>query len=81
MKDTTKIPTKDLEWLETTLNQLVKGDDAELVGLTIIEDLHWSCRTIEDYYEVIDFLKKKPNATRNDIIVLFMDIQDKYPED
>lgn len=81
MKDTCKISMQDLDWLENKLKEIVNGDIAEKVSdLTIIEHLHWSCETVDDYYKVIDFLKKNPSATRNDVILLFMSIQETHPD-
>lgn len=71
-----EITENKLKWLESELERLVKGDiGEELSDFTIIEDLHYSCKSDEDYRRVIDYLKNNPNAKRNDLIVLFINIR------
>ena len=74
-----KIPTNILEWLENKLSEIVKDDICETVSdFTTIECLHMVCKTTEEYYEVIDFLKKNPNTTRNDVYGVLAEIDNRH---
>lgn len=80
MKDRTLISQEDLEWLENKIKNIVKdcGDAEEISDLNSIEELHYQCKTPQDYYEVIEFIKKNPDISRNDLIVFLWDIGEKY---
>ena len=83
MEGKSTISAADLEWLEGVINEIVKDDvgeklSIELSNITSISELHRSCKTASDYYDVIDYLKKHPDTTDNDLVILFMDIREKY---
>ena len=72
------ITKSEIQWLENKLENIVKDDIGEEVSdFTIVEDLHFTCKTDEDYRSVIDFIKNNPEAKRNDIIVLLLNIRKK----
>lgn len=70
-----KITVSDLEFLEHKLSEIVKDSVAETVSaIPITKDLHLTCASSDDYFKVIDFVNNNPQATRNDIISLFIEI-------
>ena len=70
-----KITVSDLEFLEHKLSEIVKDSVAETVSaIPITKDLHLTCTSSDDYFKVIDFVNNNPQATRNDIISLFIEI-------
>ena len=73
------ITKTEMQQLENKLNDSVRDDIGEEVSdFTIIEDLHLSCKNDVDYKTVIDYIKANPNATRNDIVVLLLNIRKNH---
>lgn len=76
MGNTRKLTVSDLELLENKLRNIVEGSVAESVSaLPIVKDLYLTCKEEADYLRVKNFIDNNPNATRNDILSLFVDIQ------